>query len=92
VPRPPAAQVGPERLLTPWTAYLDEVELALAAGDRARAMRAWSDAQTAAFASRRWEPLLDVGDASLRVGDGTGGWMTAPGRRPHPSPPAGRPW
>jgi len=72
VPRPPAAQVGPERLLTPWTAYLDEVEMALAAGDRARAMRAWGDAQAAALASRRWEPLLDVGDASLRVGDGTG--------------------
>jgi len=71
-PRSLDAKMGPQRLRTPWKAYLDEQERALAAGDHARAMRAWGDAKTAALASRRWEPLLDVGDAALRVGDGTG--------------------
>jgi hypothetical protein len=71
-PRPLDARMEPRRLLTPWRTDLDELERALATGDHARAMRAWSDAETAALASRRWEPLLEVGDAALRVGDGTG--------------------
>jgi hypothetical protein len=71
-PRPLDAKMEPQRLVTPWRTFLDELERALATGNHARAMRAWKDAETAALDSRRWEPLLEVGDAALRVGDGTG--------------------
>jgi hypothetical protein len=56
---------------TSWRGHLDEVDRLLAAGERQRAVGPWTRAWTAALASRRWEPLLDVGDAALRVGDGT---------------------
>ena len=70
-PRPINAGVDPAYLLTPWAAHLDEVELGLATGDRARALRAWSNAWIAAQASQRWQPLLDVGHAAIRIGAAT---------------------
>lgn len=70
-PRSINADVEPGRLLTPWAAHLDDVDLGLATGDRARAVRAWSNAWMAAQASHRWQPLIDVGDAALRVGQAT---------------------
>jgi hypothetical protein len=41
---------------------------ALERRDGGAALRAWQDAYTAARASRRWEPMLEVGDAALRLG------------------------
>jgi hypothetical protein len=76
-PRPLGANGPPQHLLTPWSTYLNEIESALATGDPTRAARAWPDAWTAAHASRRWEPLLDVGDAALRIGAATNSSRTA---------------
>ncbi len=36
------------------------------------ALRAWHDAYAAALASRGWEPMLEVGDAALGLGDAAG--------------------
>jgi hypothetical protein len=70
-PRPLDAEVEARQAPALWATHLEEVELALATGDRVRAVRAWTNAWTAALASRRWQPLIDVGDAALRVGDAT---------------------
>jgi hypothetical protein len=52
-----------------WTDPLDRMNAALAHRDMPTALRAWRDAYAAAFASRRWEGMLDVGHAYLRIGD-----------------------
>lgn len=70
-PRTLDAGVEARQLLPPWSAQLEEVELSLATGDRDRAVGAWTHAWTTALASRRWQPLIDVGDAALRI-DGAG--------------------
>src|SRR5919204_1447670 len=54
-----------------WAADLERVDDALAANDVGAATRAWRSAYTAAVASRRWDAMLDVGDAYLRIGDRT---------------------
>jgi hypothetical protein len=71
-PRRLDAGAEPRRLPAPWAVHLEEVDLALATGDWARTAEAWTDAWTTAMASGRWEPLIDAGDAALRVGDATG--------------------
>ncbi len=58
-PRPPA--------VTPWSASIVAVDEALALGDVAAAMRAWQPAHGAALHDRRWEGLVEVGDARLRI-------------------------
>jgi hypothetical protein len=68
-PRPLDAGIGPQ--MAPWTTHLEELEPALSAGDWARAAEAWDNAWITAQASGRWQPLIDVGDAALRVGDAT---------------------
>jgi hypothetical protein len=52
----------------PWPAALRRVDAALAAGDIPSATRAARDAYVGALATRKWEPLLAVGDAYVRVG------------------------
>jgi len=49
-----------------------EVDEALANGDCSTALRAWHSACLEALGSQRWEPMLDVGDAALRIGEATG--------------------
>jgi hypothetical protein len=71
-PRPLAAGIEPQRLLAPWSVHLEEVDLAVAAGDWPRTAEAWTNAWSTAMASGRWQPLIDVGDAALRIGDATG--------------------
>ena len=55
---------------TAWEAHLTVVDRALAGADVSTAVRAWHDAYGAALASDRWEALVEVGDAFLRIGDG----------------------
>jgi hypothetical protein len=55
-----------------WAQQIHEVYQALGAGDAPSAARALRDAQVAARSSRSWEGLLEVGTASLQVGDATG--------------------
>jgi hypothetical protein len=66
-----------------WAADVREVDEALANGDSSTALRAWHSACLEALGSQRWEPMLDVGDAALRIGQATGftGAFTAKARQ-----------
>lgn len=69
-PRPAAlASFEPEAREAPWTPHLRRVEDALAREHVSAAQQAWRDAYGEAFRSRRWEGLLEVGDAYLRIGE-----------------------
>ncbi len=60
-----------------WRAHLARVDDALAKQDLSGATHACEDAYRAALGSRRWEALVDVGDAYLRIGEAAGsrrGW------------------
>jgi hypothetical protein len=46
---------------------LAEVERALVEQDLVRAAQAWNRAYAAAVGSQRWEPMVSVGDAALRL-------------------------
>ncbi|HET7875424.1 MAG TPA: hypothetical protein VFN71_07845 [Methylomirabilota bacterium] len=51
----------------PWAVHIQVMDAALERGDVEQAARARHDAYRAALASRRWEALADVGDATLRL-------------------------
>lgn len=53
----------------PWTDHLQQVDDALAKRDVGAAERAWHDAFGAALRSRRWEGLVEIGDAARRIGE-----------------------
>jgi hypothetical protein len=53
----------------PWNPHLDAVDAALASRDGRAARGALAQAFVAALGSRRWEPMLAVGAAAVRVGD-----------------------
>jgi hypothetical protein len=55
-----------------WRRYLAKVDHDLNAQDVSAAIRAWHDAQAAALESRRWEAMLEVGDAALEIGRASG--------------------
>lgn len=57
---------------TPWAIPLRHVDEALAQKNFSAAKHAWQDAYAAALRSRRWEGLVEVGDACLRMGEVTG--------------------
>lgn len=59
----------------PWTAHIQRLDRALAVKNVSDAEGAWHDAYLAALASRRWEGMVEVGDAALRIGE------TAKGRK-----------
>ena len=50
-----------------WTAHLRRMDEALAAGDIRLAERAWHDAYGQALGSRRWEGMVEAGDAALTI-------------------------
>jgi hypothetical protein len=50
-----------------WRTYLEMLDSALAQRDLARADHAWREAQAAAIRRRAWRPLVEVGDAAIRV-------------------------
>ncbi|MBI4594632.1 MAG: hypothetical protein HY728_10495 [Candidatus Rokubacteria bacterium] len=52
----------------PWADYLHAVDQAIANRDSKTATWALGEAHGAALGSRRWEGMLAVGDAALRVG------------------------
>lgn len=56
----------------PWVAPLEDMDSALARADLASAVTARYRAYLAALGCRRWEGFLEVGDASLRLGDAKG--------------------
>lgn len=51
-----------------WDRHLEAVDAALQVRNVAAADRAWRDAHAAALRTRAWRPLVDVGDAALRIG------------------------
>lgn len=55
-----------------WPAHLRTVEHALEKADVNAAVRAWHDAYGAALGSGRWEGMVEVGDAFLRIGEVSG--------------------
>lgn len=63
---------GRDDLDTLSKAYLRAVDEALAKKDVDGAVRAWHDAYGAAFGSRHWQAMLEVGDAFLRIGQAAG--------------------
>lgn len=64
----------------PWTAHLRRVGDALAQRNLSAADLAWRDAYVAALVSRRWEALVEVGDAYLRIGEVARGRKAAEAR------------
>jgi len=55
-----------------WRAHLASVDRAIDEDDVSQAMRAWAEAYGASLGSRRWEAMLAVGLASIRIGRATG--------------------
>ena len=53
----------------PWAIPIRTMDRALTAGDLSAAERAWHEAYVAALGARRWEGMLAVGDAALRLGE-----------------------
>jgi hypothetical protein len=51
-----------------WTAPLARADEALRDGDLAQALSWWRQARVAALRSRQWEGMIEVGDASRRIG------------------------
>ena len=65
------ALAGRERVVDtgmPWADAIKRTDSDLERGDIGGAVRAWRDAYLAAFGSRRWEGMIEVGDAALRIG------------------------
>jgi hypothetical protein len=58
-----------------WSMYVEVMDHALAQRDLSAAERAWREAYGAAVRTRAWRPLVEVGDAAVRIGavDGTRG-------------------
>ncbi len=55
---------------SPWVAPLQRVETALASQNVSAAEEAWHEAHRAALGSRHhWDGLIEVGEASLRIGE-----------------------
>jgi hypothetical protein len=55
-----------------WTPPLNRVDAALQDGDLAAAMAWWREARMSAIRSGGWEALIEVGDASRRLGEASG--------------------
>lgn len=55
----------------PWAVHIWRVDEALERKNVSLAVRAWHDAYVEALGSRRSEGLIEVGDASLRIGEVT---------------------
>lgn len=51
-----------------WDRHLEAMDAALKLRNVAAADRAWRDAHAAALRTRAWRPLVDVGDAAVRIG------------------------
>ncbi len=56
----------------PWADHIRTLDQALAQKDISAAERALQQAYLAALGSRRWEGMVEVGDAALRIGEVSG--------------------
>jgi len=65
-------QLGPAGSDLTAAAALGRIEAALAAGDMAAANHAWREANVIARRQRGWQPMIEVGNAALRIGDVAG--------------------
>jgi hypothetical protein len=67
---------------TAWRDHLQAADAALAESNVSRAVRVWQEARSAALRSGAWSALVEVGDASLRIGElaATGGGARAEAR------------
>ena len=63
---------GPSVPQAPWATHIQRMDEALAGEFADVAAQAWWEAYVAALLSRRWDALIDVGNAALRIGDATG--------------------
>ena len=66
-----AARRAAEADAAPWGEAIDRMDRAIAAGDDSAAQGAMHDAYVVALASRRWDGMIAVGDAYLRLGAAT---------------------
>ncbi len=79
---------GRDEVVEPWRVHVGAMDRALERADASAAVRAWRDAHSAALDSRRWEAMIEVGDAALRMGEAREGsklgarqaYLTALGR------------
>jgi hypothetical protein len=67
-----AAARSARAMEAPWTAPLSAIDAALARGDVSRALMLWHPAHVAVLYDRRWEGLIEVGDAILRIESAAG--------------------
>lgn len=72
-----AHRTPPQAVTGTWVPHLRRVDEALRRNDVGVATQAWQDAYVAALGSRRWEGMLAVGDAALRVGQASRTRMAA---------------
>jgi hypothetical protein len=63
-----------------WSAHVRSADEALARQDLPAAERAWHEAYIAALGAWRWEAPLEVGHASLRIGERSGARQTSAAR------------
>ncbi len=61
----------------PWMKHIQMLDEALATKNISAAERSLQEGYLAALASRRWEGMVEVGDAALRVGEASGYRKTA---------------
>ena len=66
---PPAAAPRTETVdrVISWTTYIEMTDTALGQRDLTAAERAWREAHAAALRTRAWRPLVEVGDAAVRL-------------------------
>jgi hypothetical protein len=77
-----ACAASPAAGETAWREHLHATDAALAEWNVSRAVRVWQEARSAALRSGAWSALVEVGDASLRIGElaATGGGARAEAR------------
>jgi hypothetical protein len=68
-----------ERPVT-WSTHIEAMERALARRDFAAAEAAWREAHGAAVRTRAWRPLVEVGEAAVRIGHASGHSRSAAAR------------
>ena len=60
-----------------WSAGIDRIDRAVGRNDVTGAMRAWHDAYTDALRSRGWLPMVEAGNAYLKIGRAAGSLRAA---------------
>lgn len=74
------APKGADTADSPWVAPLRRVDEALARKDVSAAEQAWHEAYGLALRSRHWQGMVEVGDATLRIGEVVGSRQAPAGK------------